>query len=136
MIKIQINRKKNLELDLIPLINIVFLLLIFFMLTSNSMSSSLKADLPNAQSSSTIKKKNIVLKISIAGLIELNGKIVQQSDLHDLLRVVLNQAKAKVVEIHGDKNIEFELFGEIIGEARRAGAEDFIFATKRVISMD
>lgn len=134
--KINNSRKRTIEIDLVPLINIVFLLLIFFMLTSNSMSSSLTAELPNAQSSSIIKKKNIILKISIARLIELNGKIVKQSELHDLLRVALNQTKAKVVEIHGDKNIEFELFGEIIGVARRAGAEDFIFATKRNNAQD
>jgi biopolymer transport protein ExbD len=122
------------ELDLIPLINIVFLLLIFFMLTSSSISSSLKAELPVAQSSNPIKKKNNILKISLEGLIELNEKPVLVDELEDRLRVELTQEKSKIIELHGDKNIEFEVFGKIIENARSAGAEDFIFATKQSAS--
>jgi biopolymer transport protein ExbD len=39
--------------------------------------------------------------------------------------------KIKTIEIHGDKNIQFELFGKIIEQIRMAGAEDFIFATEK-----
>ena len=124
------------ELDLIPLINIVFLLLIFFMLTSSSISSSLKAELPIAESSIPIKKKNNILKISLEGLIELNGKSVLNDDLEDRLKMELTQEKSKIIELHGDKNIEFEIFGKIIGDARNAGVEDFIFATKQSASSD
>lgn len=124
------------ELDLIPLINIVFLLLIFFMLTSSSITSSLKAELPTAQSSIPIKKKNNILKISIEGQIELNGKPVLTEELEDRLKVELTQEKSKTIEVHGDKNIEFQVFGKIIGDARNAGAEDFVFATKKSTGSD
>ena len=124
------------ELDLIPLINIVFLLLIFFMLTSSSISSSFKAELPAAQSSIQIKKKNNILKISLEGLIELNGKPVLTEELEDRLKVELTQEKSKIIEVHGDKNVEFEIFGEIIRNARNAGVEDFIFATKQSVRLD
>ena len=136
MINIQSSKKRSMELDLIPLIIIVFLLLIFFMLTSSSISSSLKAELPVAQSFNPIKKKNNILKISLEGLIELNGKPVLVDELEDRLRVELTQEKSKIIELHGDKNIEFEVFGKIIENARSAGAEDFIFATKQSASSD
>lgn len=130
MIKINLSRKKRFELDLIPLINIVFLLLIFFMLTSNSISSSLQADLPEAKTHTKIEKKNIVLKISEAGLLELNGKRIEQGQLQSRLRDELAGRETKTIEVRGDKNVEFESFGEIIGLARQAGVEDFIFATQ------
>lgn len=136
MINIQSSKKRKVELDLIPLINIVFLLLIFFMLTSSSISSSLKAELPIAQSSIPIKKKNNILKISLEGLIELNGKPVLNDELEDRLKVELTQEKSKIIELHGDKNVEFEVFGKIIGVARNAGVEDFILATKQSASSD
>jgi biopolymer transport protein ExbD len=136
MINIQSSKKRSMELDLIPLINIVFLLLIFFMLTSSSISSSLKAELPAAQSSIPIKKKNSILKISLEGLVELNGKPVLLSELGSRLKVELTQEKSKIIEVHGDKNIEFQIFGKIIGDARNAGAEDFVFATKKSASSD
>jgi biopolymer transport protein ExbD len=136
MINIQSSKKRGMELDLIPLINIVFLLLIFFMLTSSSISSSFKAELPAAQSSIQIKKKNNILKISLEGLIELNGKPVLTEELEDRLKVELTQEKSKIIEVHGDKNVEFEIFGEIIRNARNAGVEDFIFATKQSVRLD
>ena len=136
MINIQSSKKRSMELDLIPLINIVFLLLIFFMLTSSSISSSFKAELPAAQSSIQIKKKNNILKISLEGLIELNGKPVLTEELEDRLKVELTQEKSKIIEVHGDKNVEFEIFGEIIRNARNAGVEDFIFATKQSVRLD
>ncbi len=129
MINISCSRKRNTELDLIPLINIIFLLLIFFMLTSNSISNALKADLPVAETSTKIEKKNIVLKISLTGKIELNGKRIAQGEMEDRLKAELDQGKTHTIEVHGDKNIEFKIFGKIIEEARKAGAEDFIFAT-------
>ena len=118
------------ELDLIPLINIVFLLLIFFMLTSSSISNALKAELPIAETSTKIEKKNIILKISLAGKIELNGKLIAQGEMEERLKAALGQGKSNTIEVHGDKNIEFEISGKIISEARKAGAEYFIFATE------
>jgi hypothetical protein len=35
--------------------------------------------------------------------------------------VELTQEKSKIIEFHRDKNIEFEVFGEIIGDARMLG---------------
>ena len=130
MIKIQNTRKKNLELDLIPLINIVFLLLIFFMLTSSSISSALKTDLPEARSSEKIQNKNHVLKISKSGGLELNGKSVNRKDMIRQIKSLLEVDKTKTLELQGDKNMSFKLFGGIISEVRKAGIENFIFATQ------
>lgn len=130
MIKIINNRKKNLELDLIPLINIVFLLLIFFMLTSSSITSALKADLPEARSSQKIKNKNYVLKISESGDLELDGNSVKRDEMIRQIENLLKENKTKTLELQGDKNIDFKLFGGIVSDARKAGIEDFIFATQ------
>ncbi len=132
MIKIKGNQKRNIEMDLVPLINIVFLLLIFFMLTSSSMSGALQAELPKALSASKIPGKNIVIKISRAGSLELNGIVVGRDELQSQVEQVLAQTKIKAVEIHGDKNIQFELFGSLIEQIRAAGVEDFIFATDKL----
>lgn len=131
MIKIQTYRKKNLELDLIPLINIVFLLLIFFMLTSTSISSSLKANLPEARSSHKIQNKNHVLKISELGSLELDGKSINREKMFRQIGGIVEASKTKTLELQGDKNVSFKLFGEIIRDVRKAGVENFIFATQK-----
>jgi biopolymer transport protein ExbD len=131
MVKIQTTRKKNLELDLIPLINIVFLLLIFFMLTSTSISGALKANLPEARSSQKIQNKNHVLKISASGRIELNGDSVDRKGMVRQIKKLLKVGKTKTLEVHGDKDISFKIFGGIISDLRSAGVENFIFATQK-----
>jgi biopolymer transport protein ExbD len=130
MIKIVNNRKKNLELDLIPLINIVFLLLIFFMLTSSSITSALKADLPEARSSQKIQNKNHVLKISESGGLEFNGKPVNRREMIGQIENLMEANKTKTLELQGDKNMSFKLFGGIVSDVRKAGIENFIFATQ------
>ena len=130
MVKIQTNRKRSLELDLIPLINIVFLLLIFFMLTSTSISSALKANLPEARSSKKNQNKNQVLKISESGILELNGKPINREEMIRQIGDLLEVNKTKTLELQGDKNIKIKLFGKIISDLRKAGVENFIFATE------
>jgi biopolymer transport protein ExbD len=55
-------------------------------------------------------------------------------ELKDRLKMELTKEKSKNIEFHVDKNIEFEVFGEIIGNARNAEVEDFIFETKQTAS--
>jgi biopolymer transport protein ExbD len=81
MIKFKGNPTRNIDIDLVPLINIVFLLLIFFMLTSSSISGVLKAELPEVYSTSKVHGKNILIKISRAGFLEVNGTTVGRDEL-------------------------------------------------------
>ncbi len=101
------------------------------MLTSSSISGLLKTDLPEAESSNKIGKKNIVIKVSAAGPIELNEVSVSSNDLQERVKDELSRTKNQVIEIHGDKKLEFETFGKIISGARKAGAREFIFATQK-----
>ena len=74
MIKFQKTERDTFSLDLVPMINIVFLLLIFFMLTSTAMKSVLGVDLPEASSSTEISGKNLVIKINKDGILELGDR--------------------------------------------------------------
>ena len=132
MIKFQKVTRAPFRLDLVPMINVVFLLLIFFMLTSTAMKTVLRLDLPEANSSSEISGENIIIKIDKDGVLRSKGQIVENESLMLEIKekVILN--KKSVVEIHADKSIKFESFGNIIKLAREAGAEEFIFATERI----
>jgi biopolymer transport protein ExbD len=130
VIKFQKTERDTFSLDLVPMINIVFLLLIFFMLTSTAMKSVLGVDLPEASSSTEISGKNLVIKISKDGVLELGDQVINSELLSEQLKDKFNLNENEIVEIHADKNIQFELFSNIIALARQAGAKEFIFATK------
>lgn len=130
MIKFQKTERDTFSLDLVPMINIVFLLLIFFMLTSTAMKSVLGVDLPEASSSTEISGKNLVIKISKDGVLELGDQVINSELLSVQLKDKFSLNENEIVEIHADKNIQFELFSNIIALARQAGAKEFIFATE------
>lgn len=124
--------KEFFRLDLAPMINIVFLLLIFFLLTSTAIKQGDAIDLPNAESSKKNEEENIVVSVSSDHKLQLDRQEIQKSDLKDTLAGKLKGHENKVVVIEGDKKIVFALFGEIIDIAKQAGATDFILATEPV----
>ena len=134
MIKLQKDAKEKelFRLDLAPMINIVFLLLIFFLLTSTAIKQGDAIDLPNAESSKKNEGENIVVSVGADHKLQLDRQVILKSELKNSLSEKLNGHENKVVVIEGDKKIEFALFGEIIDIAKQAGAVDFILATEPI----
>jgi biopolymer transport protein ExbD len=130
MIKFKAVERETFRLDLVPMINVVFLLLIFFMLTSSASKSNMDVDLPKAVSANEVSEKNLILKVGKDGILEFDGNIVAFDMLSSALENKLKLTEKVVFEIQADKNIEFELFGKIIAVARQAGIEAFVFMTE------
>jgi len=112
------------------MINIVFLLLIFFMLTSSSFKQSEKIELPEAESGILNYERKVTVSILPEGQIEYEGKPYSLNALLPVLQMEFNDLEKKFIEIKADKNVAFELFGDVIEVARQAGAADFILATE------
>jgi biopolymer transport protein ExbD len=75
------------QLDIAPLIDVVFLLLIFFMLTSSYIfQPGIKIDLPKTVTSEAIQKENLVVAISAENTIYLNNRPVTLNILKSLLK--------------------------------------------------
>ncbi len=134
MIKLRSDSKEKefFRLDLAPMINIVFLLLIFFLLTSTAIKQGSAINLPNAESSKKNEKKNIVISVAENGQLQLDRQEIHSQNLLAKLGGALANRANKVVTIEGDKQINFEQIGEIIDIARQAGATDFILATEPI----
>jgi biopolymer transport protein ExbD len=130
MIQFPYKEKEPFKLDLIPMINVVFLLLIFFMLTSTTPTKQkTKIDLPKVKTAEKNSKQFLVMTIDKNGSMQLDGKDVTFEVLPAHLEKKISEKKNTVISIHADKIIEFELFGKVIELAKQAGAEDFMLAT-------
>ena len=130
MIRFPYKEKAPFKLDLIPMINVVFLLLIFFMLTSTTTLQSKKVELPKAKTAEKNSKQFLIMTIDKSGSLELDGKALSIEALPAHLEKKVSEKKNTVISIHADKAIEFELFGKVIELAKQAGAEDFMLATE------
>ena len=123
----------TLVLEITPLIDVVFLLLIFFMLaTSFDERSAFKIDLPKstaAKTKSTLKEvqvlvdkeKNIYLRYT-----DNSGKSQSEKlDLSSFVSVVsekLNTSESKDVMISADKSIDYGFIVEIMSLLKESGA--------------
>ncbi len=134
MIKFQYQEKKPFKLDLVPMINIVFLLLIFFMLTATtSTDKGKKVELPKSRTAEKSSKQYLTVTIDKKGNLQLDGKEITLEALPGQMKKKVSEQKNTVISIHADKVIEFELFGQVIDHAKQAGAEDFILATDQAM---
>ena len=134
MVKFQYKEKIPFKLDLIPMINIVFLLLIFFMLTATTPTKEgREVDLPKARTAEKSNKQYFTVTIDKVGALQLDGNEVTLKTLQGQLESKIRGQKNTVISIHADKVIECELFGQVIELAKQAGAEDFILATEQAM---
>jgi len=75
------------QIDIAPLIDMVFQLLIFFMLTSNFvMQPGIKINLPKAVTSEIVKFEKIEIVVSSENVTYFNSKVVSTNELKNLLK--------------------------------------------------
>lgn len=117
--------------NLTPLIDIVFLLLIFFMLTSHFVRDEvLTIDLPEADSGTALAEpQQVEVIINKEGDYSLNSQIVSLTMLEQQLVFELSKQKEKIVRIRGDASIDLSLAIDAFDAARKAGASGIDIVT-------
>ena len=111
-----------------PLIDVVFLLLIFFMLTFAVGGQAMDIRLPQGQAFSTpVVLEDITIRISAEGYLLLDNKPVKLDDLGKRLKEKLDarDKKNRLVKIEPDKKTKYKRFAVVLDYARVAGAQDF-----------
>ena len=112
-------------IDIAPLVDIVFLLLIFFMISADFIKPIIKLQLPKARTEDTLKKIEIVISANKDGKITINKQEVTLDNFIPALReIMLKKNKADVI-FRGDEKLPYKLFVTIMDKARQAGAKSF-----------
>ena len=117
--------------NITPLIDIVFLLLVFFMLTSHFVrEESINIELPESQSAgSSTENRLLEVVLNQHGEIIYNKKKVSVVEFQSLLHEELLKRKDKVIKIRGDRSVEFGMAVNLIDLARKAGAQGIDIVT-------
>lgn len=115
-------RRPTLSLDMAPLIDIVFQLLIFFMLSSSFLNPALKLNLPKAVTQDSKEPEQIIVSIDRKGSIYINRDEIQMERLTPVLSQKLSGRTRKSVHVRGDKEMPYKYFVEVMDAARQAGA--------------
>jgi biopolymer transport protein ExbD len=115
-------KKVSLGLDMAPLIDVVFQLLIFFMLTSSFSNPSLKLSLPKAVTQDKKEPEYVVVSIDKSGTVFVDRTQIQLAELKGALSAKLKMYPNKSVHFRGDQEIPYKLFVQVMDTARQAGA--------------
>jgi biopolymer transport protein ExbD len=118
------SHKKRFEIDMAPLIDVVFLLLIFFMLTFAIQGQGLAISLPEGEETQKVGK-DIIVKIDRNSNLLLNDKPIELDSLRSALAEELSTRSDKLVVIDSAPKVKYNLFAQVLDVSREAGAENF-----------
>ena len=119
------------ELNMTPLIDCVFLLLIFFMVTTVfKQPYSLQVVLPEAQQGVIVEEKKLVASITQDGRMEINRHLVTLDDLEQVLLREKEGTRSLTLVVRTDQETPHKYLLDLFEVAKRVGIEKIPLATE------
>lgn len=116
-------------IDISPLIDCVFILLIFFIVTTTFVEETgVEVDKPQAASSVQLEKTSILIALTAKGEVVYGGREIGVSGVQPLVRRELQKEDIPVI-IQADAAVPSGLLVRIIDEAKLAGAQKVSLAS-------
>lgn len=113
-------------IELTPLIDIIFQLLIFFMITSSVSQSSLEVQLPILAAESPLEDSpSLILSILTDGSLKLNGELLPENALEEKLSLALNENPTLFLE--ADQTVPYDTILRVLKKVREAGIKSINF---------
>ncbi|WP_424246158.1 biopolymer transport protein ExbD [Elusimicrobium posterum] len=123
-VRIKRNRKLMGEINMVPFIDIVLILLIIFMVMSPMIvQMQLSVDLPKATAINAIKEDDILrVEIQKNGQITVQDRAIPYTDLKRELTLRLGSAHKKTILVQADKDVPVQLVVDVFDIAKGLGA--------------
>lgn len=119
-------------LNLTPLIDIVFLLLVFFMLTAHFVEEKqIALQLPAAASSEALSTEDVVtISIDQTGTYHLSGEPVHAEVLQSRLKQILAQSPKLILQLKADHQVSYDKVVHVLDSARIVGIDNMDIVTE------
>ena len=119
------------EINMIPLIDVMLVLLIVFIITVPVMKHAVNVDLPRASNErSQDKPETIRLSVDAQGAYYWNAERLDDADLFNRLTQAGAQTPQPELHIRGDKAVRYERVAQAMAAAQRAGVRKIGFITE------
>lgn len=122
-------RSLNAEINVVPYIEVMVVLLVIFMLTSPMLTQGVDVELPQATSDpvSQDDPEPMIVSVDNAGQYYINvggsdRDVVSAEDVFDRVRKVLAENPEKMILVRGDKQVEYDKVVQLMVILQRAGA--------------
>ena len=118
-----------------PMVDIVFLLLIFFLVTWNFSRSETELDVkvPKAREGKETRRAvgEVILNVKANGTVVMNRRQMNSSELQETLQKIASLYPDQAVILRGDENTDYRHVVDVLDICRRANIWNVAFATSR-----
>jgi len=127
-VDIERRKKVSVELNIAPLIDVVFQLLLFFALTTSYVTNpGIEVALPKAASAVPVQKEHIELYITKENAVYYNNEKVTLDNLRNRLKNM--PSLSKTVILKADKSVELGMVVQVIDVVKQTNIKDLVIAT-------
>jgi biopolymer transport protein ExbD len=118
------------EINMIPLIDVMLVLLVIFIITAPLLAHSVKIDLPKASNAPvTPKKETVRIAIDAAGEVYWNAQRVDSSALRTRMSETGRAHPETELHIRADRNARYDSVAQVMSAAAHAGLTRIGFIT-------
>jgi biopolymer transport protein ExbD len=127
-------KKESMHIELTPLIDAIFILLIFYMLSSNFLKPIIQIRLPVIEYREKKEvESNINVTVDKNKKIFVNGSLVTFQELEkNIATIIINNDKETNIIFSGDKSIEYDLFLQITSIFKSLGIQNIALENEQI----
>lgn len=124
-------RKGRALINITSLIDVLFLLLIFLMVSSTFLEQpGIQLDLPRSESAVLVEEKEYTLFVDKAGKLFLNEQEITLDDLESRIAEVLPEMKDGALILKADKDVSYGLVVRIMDSVKKSGVKRLVIGTR------
>ncbi|MBI5898838.1 MAG: biopolymer transporter ExbD [Rhodocyclales bacterium] len=121
------------EINMIPLIDVMLVLLVIFIVTAPLLTHAVKVDLPKASSQPNLTRPdNVQVAIDGAGQVYWNGEVVATAVLEQRLRAAAQLSPQPELHLRAERSTAYEKVAAVMSASARAGLTRIGFVTEPV----
>ncbi len=127
----KVKQKRKVLINITSLIDVLFLLLIFFMVSSTFLEQpGIKLELPHAENSLVVEQKDYTLYVDKDGGLFLNKEQLDIGKLEDALSKVISEMKDGALVLKADQEVAHGVVVKVMDAAKRSGVKKLVIGTR------
>ena len=132
-VKSKRRKERSSDVDISPLIDMVFILLIFFLVTTSFVKESGGPDIkrPIAATAEDKEKTNMIVSVTEDGVIYIENQAIDIRSVRTQMERFYSENPAGNVVITADTNAKFEVPIEVLAKVREAGITNVVVAASK-----
>jgi biopolymer transport protein ExbD len=119
------------EINMVPLIDVVLVLLVIFIVTAPLLTNAVKLDLPKATSNADIQKpEKVEFAIDASGSLFWNGERISREDAVQRFTEAGTKRPQPEIYLRADQGVAYRYVAEMLADASKAGLSKIAFVSE------